>query len=385
MKSSITSAFSSTPRLQSFLTRLFFIVTLVILWVFILPGAVAWHSGLFYDYQIAAKLRGPAANAYQKYIQERNDLDQFEAQLLKDTKTLKSPEEARALTEALKNVPLIRQSLRSPIFPTAFFSDEAAFVFFLHFLFLGTLYLLAADDRPNLSIRVTLVLGFAIYLAFTWPNWFRNFLMTEYFPDSPTPGRTVFAWVHWDIDHLGFLLQEARVLSMFLFDAVLWQVWVLHALRINEVIKNWSDSPPRLDAFADRALILSREFNRWQYQSLLLIGAFLPWTWFFWRKVYEQDDIRYIITAIVLHVVWAVSWFCLSLPVLWLWKQWSEYKQKALNSVFGRPYEDPDAERVLDLFKDAAPVSTLNVFGAGATVVASMLLPFVHVFFKSSG
>jgi len=40
---------------------------------------------------------------------------------------------------------------------------------------------------------------------------------------------------------------------------------------------------------------------------------------------------------------------------------------------------------VLDLFKDAAPVNALNVFGAGATVVVSMLLPFIHVFFKSSG
>jgi hypothetical protein len=64
---------------------------------------------------------------------------------------------------------------------------------------------------------------------------------------------------------------------------------------------------------------------------------------------------RYNLTAIVMHIVWLVSWFFLSLPVIWIWRQWSGYRQKALSSVFGKERDDPDAERVLQLFTEAAP------------------------------
>lgn len=381
--------FTSTPELRSFLKGLLVIISLAVLWVFILPGLVAWQGGVFYDHQIKAKLTCSAAHEYQKYLLRRQALDDIEAQSIERLKhasdATKPFGEVQNLTDILRAISNAKQVIRAPIHPTGFLSDEAGYVFFIHFIFLGILYLLSMPERPRISIRLALLFGLAIYTLFAWPNWLRNFILNEYFPNDPTPGRTVYAWVHWDIDPLGFSLQEARIFSMFLFDAVLWQIWISHSTWIDESARDWSAYRVKLDAFADRALLLTHEFYRWQNQSFLLICAFLPWTWFFWRKVYEQNDLRYTITAVSIHVVWAVSWFILSMSTIRIWRKWSDYRQKALNSVLGRARDDPDAERIMELFKDAAPVPALNVFGAGATVVISMLLPLLHVFFKTSG
>jgi hypothetical protein len=331
-------------------------------------------------------MKEPAFSVYQEYKQRRLELQEVQTGLLRKLKDYArgngSAEQIRSLTDSIKEVSGIRESLRTPVHPLGFASDDSLIAFFIHILFLGILFLLSDRRRDKLNLATTLLIALALYLLFGWTNWVRNFVFNNYSLLGDSQGRTVFASVHWDIDPAGFLLQETRIVSMFLLDAILWQLWITHWRYVTKETSDWSSKIINLDAFGERANSLNSEFNRWQCHSLLLIGAFLPWTWFFWRKFAVQGDVRYISATIVMHIIWAISWLLLSLPVIELWGRWSDYRLKALGSVFGKERDDPDAERTVQLFIEAAPVNSLKIFGTGAATVASMLLPMAHTLFR---
>jgi hypothetical protein len=385
IKDRLPPTFHSGSEPLSFLKAIFVLLLLTTIWIFILPGIVAWSNRVFYDDQVAKRMKEPALSAYKEYQKQRGEINEIEARLVEKLEAgaqgNAAGEEMRSLADSLKEVSGFRESLHPPVHPLGFSSDDSLIVFFVHFVFLGILYLLSARHGNRPDIATTLSIGLAIYLLFGWPNLLRNFVFTTYSPSGSATGRTVFASLHWDIDRSGFLLQEARVLSMFLFDAVLWQLWMEHLRDVTEKTRDWSFSA-KLDDFGARASLLNTEFNRWQSHSLLLIGAFLPWTWFFWRKFSVQGDARYISTTVVMHIIWAISWLLLSLPTLETWRRWSDYRLKALNSIVRKETDDAEAERTLKLFIEASPVNSLKIFGTGAAGLASMLLPLAHVFFK---
>lgn len=169
---------------------------------------------------------------------------------------------------------------------------------------------------------------------------------------------------------------------MFLAYAILWQLWVAHFEHIRDITKGWSVEPIVVTKFAERSSIAAVEFGRWQVSSLLLAGAFMPWTYVYWESISSWGDLRYIFSAIAIHLAWGVSWLLLSLPLIRVWRQWVEFRIRALNSSFGKPAEDADAERILRLFIDASPLSTVQIVGASAGAFVSFMLPIAQLFLK---
>jgi hypothetical protein len=260
--------------------------------------------------------------------------------------------------------------------------DNVNTVFALYFIFTGTLYLISRQKFKNHEFKQILVTGFTIYLLVGWPNYFRNFAFTEYLPFDNSHGRTVYSYVHWDIDKFGFLLQEVRILSMFLLTAALWQVWINDFKAVRNYCKVWTEKPVVLEMLGERAGALNEEFSRWQIHSLLLVGGFLCWTYFFWNSVSDLGDTRYVFTAIFIHVVWALSWILLSLPLLEMGKMWSRYRSNALNSLVGRESSSAFSESSFRLFLEATPISSFSIFTASAAALGSFLLPIVQLFFR---
>jgi len=274
-----------------------------------------------------------------------------------------------------------QESLRPPIYPEGFSSDVTSIVFFFFFFCTGMLCLVNRRYRDEVTFRNTLVLGVISYAGFNWTNWVRNAYMRKHFAIGLTHGRTVFAWPHWDINKLSFFLQEARALSMFLLLAFLWQAWIAAFRESVELTEKWT-SQATIDNFGERAGLLSDRFSEWQCQSVLLVVAFLPWSLFYWRSVSDLGDTRYIMAGILLHIVWVTTWLILSLSLLQVWRQWSNYRLQVLSSLAGTQESSDQAERTIKILLEATPVSSLKIFGAGSVIVSSLLIPLLNVLFR---
>jgi hypothetical protein len=188
--------------------------------------------------------------------------------------------------------------------------------------------------------------------------------------------RTVFASQHWDIDHAGFILQEI-VFVMILLLSVLWQRWSLYAAEVNANTRAMASKPIQIDKSAERSLTVSDQVSRWQSHSLLLTVAFLPWTWFFWHQVTDLGDSRYIYTAVLIHVMWGITWYFMSLPLFYSWQAWSQYRLLAIGSVFRQAKDEGDLS--LAIFREIQPISHLQFAGTGIAAIASFLLPLIQL------
>ena len=97
----------------------------------------------------------------------------------------------------------------------------------LQFVFLAALYLLSSP-RQGIDWRQVILVAALVYIVHTSPNLLRNFLLNRYDSSDPIPIRTVFAWVHWDIDKIGCLLQEAQTFTIILLYSLMWKLWFVH-------------------------------------------------------------------------------------------------------------------------------------------------------------
>jgi hypothetical protein len=354
---------SSPDDWHLFAKATLFVVIIPIFWAVILPGVVAYRDNVFFASEVGRRLQSVAPEAWdeiKKYDDEQTgywEANKKLSQRLHEWATRDEPTlDLKTIVDMKEQIQRQQRALRPKVFLFGFFNDDVTPILFLHFLFLGTLYLSAPRHPNSIKWSRTLVIASITYLLFDWPNYFRNFLFNKYLPNYPSHGRTVFASVQWDIDSTGFFLQEARIVSMFVAYAILWQLWFAHFEHIRDITKEWSVEPIVVTKFAERSSIATVEFGRWQVSSLLLAGAFMPWTYVYWESISSWGDLLYIFSAIAIHLAWGVSWLFLSLPLIRVWRQWVEFRFQALNSSLGKSAED--AERISRVFIDASPLST---------------------------
>jgi hypothetical protein len=162
---------------------------------------------------------------------------------------------------------------------------------------------------------------------------------------------------------------------MILLLSVLWQRWSLYAVEIYNDTRGWYIHPVKIASSAERAVTLSDQVSRWQSHSAFLAVAFLPWTWFFWSSVIVLGDSRYVYTAVLIHLMWGISWYFLSLPLINAWRAWSDYRLLAIGSLFGQAKNEADAS----LLREIQPISNLQFAGTGIAAIASFLSPFIQL------
>jgi hypothetical protein len=217
------------------------------------------------------------------------------------------------------------------------------------------------------SLSVALVV---VYLLYQCPVWIRNFVLTS-------EGRRVFSFANRDISVAGFYMQEA--------NTVLWFVLLFIVLR------HW------LTFYADRRIHLERErqepisiqnlniltdtFIQWQVSSTILALGFVIFTGVFWDLVIVSGDRRYLFPAVVMHTLWAFSWWVVSLPLLITWQDFSRKKTEALLGEAGHhsPTEGEDTYRSLE---NLSPISFWNGVGSVLTGILSFIFPILHALLK---
>jgi hypothetical protein len=174
-------------------------------------------------------------------------------------------------------------------------------------------------------------------------------------------------------------MQEINTLIWLLLVISLWHNWfVIFKTRARELQVD-SDTSPDMKSLTR----LSETFLHWQISSVVLALGFMVFTGVFWDLVIVNRDRRYLIPAVVVHLIWALSWMLLTLPLFVTWQDFSRKKMRALlgltkDGTGGADGKVTDTEALEKL----SPVALWNGFGSALTAVLSFLFPIVHALLK---
>lgn len=218
--------------------------------------------------------------------------------------------------------------------------------------------------------------GVGICVFYKWPTLCRAWAEpqnTDYPPHplfyySPSACIPSFCWEM--ILELAYSVMLAVLLN-----------WFLHYKRAVQRMDLFSCDDPNRDyvkALTDPAIALTlvAMFEEWLVVSALFASSYLFDAIFYWHQVTSPTGSAYIVSALLEHAVWGVSWLILSLPFLTALKGWNALRARALAQVSNRPRSlDEGAKRLLD---EARPLNDWLVGIAKGGAVVTFVLSLLH-------
>lgn len=357
------------------------VVVLSIVIVTLLPGAIAYQQSVFFSEDMASRLP-PLARAKNEEHEKQKArqeawLSRIDAAL--DTTSERSEEFSQLLRNRAAVVGVLSSSV-PPVQAYAFTVTRSS-QFFLPVFFISIGWL-AFVFRPRLSTALTrrdyarsFAVGAGIYAIWQAPHWVRNFVLGEHL-------RTVYAYTNVDISPPSFVYQE---LELFILSWMLAFVWVQWAAFAQERVVDLEaearvrDSDP-LDP--DYVIRVAETFSQWQTCSVVLAMFFGAVFLFYWGNIERLKDGRYMLSALVIHVVGLVTWAIVSRPLLVTWQHWSKAKARAIWELAGRGAKDDSkvVELRLSALESTHPVSLWGAAASGALVFVSLVAPLLQMF-----
>ena len=209
-------------------------------------------------------------------------------------------------------------------------------------------------------------------------------------------GRTIFSFVHPDIDFAEFVLQELRSLLLCFLVGYIWLAHDQLAVQRNEGIRSRDTEGDIFDPMKVylRAVDVGGLFDDWQIDSILLAAGFFPWTIYYWSLDHRWGDTRYYVSTLVWHLVWGLSWWTVSSSVLSAWREFNHYRARMQASLIGsadaRPKVEPGRSSVdevkarreyvaeqMQWIASTKPVSTTHLVLAAVASIVTFLLPLL--------
>lgn len=361
------AAFMMTGSLLNILLALF---GLTVLWTVVLPGAICSLAGVGTASRVEANL--PKENAGTKKLQTyrteklineslHNSVSAELTKLLQsqtiDGSLLNSLVDTRKYleTEISKPVPVRCAGVFEARIPYYFF---VCYLALLVHCWLTRRYL---PRRPS-PLRVAL-LTCVVYLSWSSSNWWRNFAFD--FVE-----RKVFAFTHFDVSPIGFLVQEANVLGIALLVGFSWACW--ERVRLPKI------APTELQELLilEQARKVGAAIDRWQIHAILIGAAFLPFTIYYFNVSKEYGDVRYYPSAITIHVIWIITWALISVPAYSVFQRWREFQITTLARLLAEGQADAPVYKYL---RSAAPVTHVRLAVVGSASIVSFLLPVMQL------
>jgi hypothetical protein len=358
----------------------------------IIPALIAYATGVFYSAdikgQINGKIKEPAKSKIKEFDEQKNQLELRikAARQVVLRRTDKSPAEVAESINALKGLDAYETELENrepPLNVVPFFLNEIMLIWAVEYTLLGWLILilnpasLAPIKRWG---RPLALITLGLYVTYQWPNWMRNFVLTD-------EGRHVYAFANRDLSPWSFWTQEVNTTLYCLLLAVLWLQWAaFFDHRRSQLQVELGRNPLEAALSASSLRRLSYTFLHWQACSVLLAVAFVFFTGTFWKFVVAHKDLRYIIPAITIHVVWGITWWLVSLPLLVTWYRWQWCRSQAIEALASHGAGTKDeVELKLSLLAKAKPVEFWNLVASGVIAVASFVWPLVKPFILGGG
>lgn len=350
------------------------VFVLILLWTIVIPAAVAYRDRAFYSRDLEARLSSAPRRLINEFHERKRLYEQIirsvDAGIATRITSGGALSEIAALQATRQSYEAVVSKLTPPIAVVGFEENTTPYLFAVAYLFLTSLLssmVVEFSDRSHYWRAVAF--GTAGYILYEWPTWVRNLL-----PDSEA--RKTFAFVNFDMSAGSFYLQELRVLLMFLIMGLICQKALHNESKISRAVRDWSGIAGGRPELINRAAVVNQLFSRWQWQSLILAAAFLPWTYLFWYELDTLSDTRYLVSGMLMHMAWLGLWYVLSLPLLTALKAWSAYRNDVLaaSAAGGQ-----DVEKLLMLLKDVDPPSTIQLMGVSAAAAISFVLPIFNL------
>lgn len=355
------------------------IPALSMLLTLIVPAMIAQSGSVFYRGDLIKRLSLPTQKTINEYESARARVDGQIAKLdvILETPEALSPASIDSYILLRSNLSERRGALAPPVSPIAFYLNPQMLLWPAIYTCLGWLITVFRPTRNWSVIRrrklTWVALTLLAYIVYEWPLWARNFLLS-------TDGRTVYAYPNADIHFASFVTQELVILGFCSLLVALWLHW-------GEAFKRTSAEVRRSSADSFGYVVssktldgLSKAFLSWQLSSVILAVGFLFFTNFFWELVAKYHDVRYLLSAVMAHLLWAVSWCMLSLPLLARWRAWVHAKNLALTRTSDQEFARLDGASRERLLEKMRPLSGFGVSVSGIAAITSFVLPLIQLF-----
>jgi hypothetical protein len=295
-------------------------------------------------------------------------------------KSLSSPAEVEAPINLRNVLYEMKTNTTPPIRLNAFYLGNTMLLWPAIYTFLGWLIFIFPPAVKETSFRLSwkriLFLSIAIIVLYRWPTWWRNT------PLGDDEGRVFYGNANLDTDRIGFVVQETLGWAVAALVAVVWLQWSGYYTEIISQLAAKSTKDPIEEALnPDWCKRISNMFLHWQIASTLLALAFLWYTIYFWHTVILRDDLRYLPHAIIVHIVWIITWLIISLPMVVSWYRWQEVHDRAIVALSKSSLpKDRDPTRLAVAIDKLQPISSWNVAASVLAGVTSLVLPILKNF-----
>lgn len=298
---------------------------------------------------------------------------------------------------------LTQQKSAHKLLITGFRHNNTTAVFLFSYFSLAGIWLFLAPK--NTAIRDVshrcwvFVSGLVAYLPMLAWSVLRN-----WYPDDPK--RTVISYVNLDISRFSFVLQEARILGIFLLLSVIWYKWntyakswrtmwrcdLEYARRCAEPRGSVASAsaavtehlPGKLiykEAAADRLVqrflkrprTVSHVFLHWQVVSFCIGLALLPWTYEYWLDIVRHGDSRYVNSAATMHAACAMTWFIVTIPLWKAMQVWSRLRERLLIDLSKHVEQNK-------WLQDVKPVGQVELLTTALVAGLSFFIPVFKAF-----
>lgn len=371
---------------QKFIKRLRAIIIFGFVWTFLLPSLVAYYDNVLKAEDMADKI--PRESILFKKLQEYDDKVKIYKNVIENTdKKIDDILKNGANYNEIENLLKIKEfyekrltELKKPVKMVPFIESQTMYYQVVLTIFLSFCVFLInpkmeETGKGRLKWLVEKVFyALIIWIAIQFNSWGRCINAFDSQRDS-------IAFSHCDISKSSFWLQEVRVYVIALLLILLASLWINFYEKNIKRVENWDGSKGvsrfDVDEFANRTRYLMDMFNLWQKNIIVLIIAYIPWTFIHWNK---QPESRFIISAIGLHFGWVVLWGIISAPMIYTFNKWTIYRFQYL--AFLSSSKDNEKDKIISFVKESNPLSNVQIIGATLASIISLLLPIVTIFIK---
>ncbi len=368
--------------------KILFTIALVVLFGLtlglFLPGFIHFHGEAFCEHEIVLRLPNHAKDLLTEFeaseTRRNQKLKYIDSLFFSGLNPKSDSHDAAFLLEIRAELQNELDVAEPPIKTTGYYFSSLMILWPTIYTCLGLLLFVIPPPGQqfklqNVNVKRTGLMILIFFPLYRWPTWFRNLWF-----GGEEAGRTVYHYANFDIAAYGFFLQEFMTLIVCLLLVLIWQQWVNFYLERRDelslsVSRNIANA---LDKGSSEKL--SRTYVHWQIASLLLAIGFLIYTRFFWDQIVGNGDQRYLLHAIIVHSIWALTWLIISLPLIITWQTWLITRNKAFAEL-GKNSELYD-EIVMQALLAIKPIGFWNAATSGIVAMFSFALPLLEQFFK---
>ncbi len=340
-----------------------------------IPGIANYYAHTLYDTQIPDLLPDKARQQWADYQKELEETRTAIASIHDRVTTSSSSAPPAELASLIDTESELRSELKmltnDPPIHVVGFLGPLMLIWPMFYICVGYLIFLFS---PQVSRRMHpyryLQVFSGVYILYRWPTWTRNLPQMQYV------NRRVFSNGNWDISRLSFVVQEMQALLVCGMLVTLWMIWAKFLpLWQRHMARHWAALKSNGD-IDDCWRDIGDLFIHWQICSVLLAGAFVPYTFFFWTYVVDDHDKRYLPHALIMHALWGLTWMLLSLPLAWTWYQW-KFRYRKFEISLSSVSDDDDGKKK----EMSSPISQWNVLGSLLGAIIAFLFPLLKELF----